>query len=146
MDALFLVVIKARLRGWVATLPMAEGLELDNVQRIATKSGRGLEHKSYEEQLMELGLFSLEMRRLREDLIALHCSLKRVCFEVGVGLFSQIRGNGLKLHQERFQAEKNIYILRKSGEALGQAAWGGDRVTVPGGVKEKIKVALRDKV
>ena len=80
------------------------------------------------------------------DLIVIYNSFKGVCFEVGVGLFSQIRGNGLKLHQERFQAEKNIYILRKSGEALEQAAQGGDRVTVPGGVKEKGKVALRDKV
>ncbi|KAJ7412749.1 hypothetical protein BTVI_45463 [Pitangus sulphuratus] len=71
---------------------------------------KGLEGKSYEEQLRELEVFSLEERRPRGDPIALHNFLKGECSQVGVGLFSQavtdkMRGHSLKLHQGRLRLD-----------------------------------------
>ena len=79
-------------------------LPLERVQRRTTM----MINLSYEDRLRQLGLFSLEKRRLWGDLRAAFQYLKGAYRKDGEGLFTRVcsdrtRGNGSKLKQGRFR-------------------------------------------
>ena len=107
---------------------------------------RGLKHLSDEERLRELGLLSLEKRKLHGDLIAAFQYIQGPYKKHGERLFTKAcsdrrRGNGFKLKEGRFTLDikKKFFTMRVvtleqvaqrscgcpiSGSVQGQVGWG----------------------
>ena len=80
---------------------------MDWIQRRAMKKIRRLEHFSYEERLMKLGLFGLQKRRLWANLIVAFQYLKEAYMRKIDQLFTRsnsdrTRENGFKPKKERY--------------------------------------------
>ncbi|KAJ7418008.1 hypothetical protein WISP_61333 [Willisornis vidua] len=90
---------------------------LEQVQQRARRMVQGLEHPSCRERLRELGLFSLERRRLRGDLIKVYHYLKE-CQDNRATLYLGVPGNrtidsGQKMMDRKFHLDmrKNFFAV-----------------------------------
>ena len=115
---------------------------LERVQRRATKMIRGLEYLSYKDRLRELGLFSLEKRRLQGELRVAFQYLKgptgRVDRDFSTFCSDRTRGNGCKLKDSRFGLDigKKFFTMKVAqrscgcllpGSVQGQVGWSSEQ-------------------
>ncbi|GAB0206078.1 hypothetical protein GRJ2_003073400 [Grus japonensis] len=112
-------LVRSHLKSWAPQCKRDMDILERVQQRKATKKMKGLENLFCEERLRELRLFSLEKRRLRENLISVYLYLKGGCQEDRVKLFSLVPGdrtrhNGHKLKHRRLclNNEKHFFTVK----------------------------------
>ena len=91
-------------------------IKLEKVQKGATKMIKGLRHLPYEGSLHQLGLFSLEKRRLRGDMIEVYKNIHGVENVNRESFFSlsqntRIQGHPMKLTGGRSRTNKRKYFF-----------------------------------
>lgn len=111
---------------------------LDQVQRKVMKMMRGLKHVSCEDRLREVGLFSLEKRRLPKDITENFQYLKEVYKTNGINLLSGTRGNVFKLKEGRFRSHIRKHLFYYEHETLAPDAQRGDRSPILGKVQSQV--------
>jgi len=104
---------------------------------------RGLEHLSQEERLRELGLFSLEKRRLQGDLTAAFRYLNGAYKKDGDNLFSnaccnRTRSNGFKLKEGRLRPGKEDLFYHEGRETLEQIVQRGGGCPIPRNIQGQV--------
>ncbi|MEE6522036.1 hypothetical protein FKM82_020430 [Ascaphus truei] len=94
-------------------------MELERVQRRATKLIKGMDILIYEERLAKLDLFTLEKRRLRGDMITIYKYIRGQYNELSKELFiprvvQRTLGHPLRLEERKFhqQQRKGFFTVR----------------------------------
>jgi len=113
---LYSALVRPHLEFYVQVWSPQHKKDMELLERVQRRVTKGLEYFSYEDSLRKLGLFSLEKRRLRGELIAAFQYLKGAYRKDGENFFStaccnRTRGNVFKLREGSFRLREGRFRL-----------------------------------